>query len=298
MRLIFHAKTIENEDSLELLAKSKRGTPTIYIIDSTITIPNQKENEEVKVEKDQVKEENKKPEEPKVRMIKKRVSKRKQARIREEFMKKLELPKSLFLTSSLFYFSIFLFFIQSSLTNWSLMWIINFFIIIYYREVKENIKEYYIKIMREHNIQYDSELTIETKKREEIVKNRIHEMKNSSRWDSENYTHRYGFFESIILLIYYFFMSFFPGYIEKKLDIFQREHNLLQAEMRIRNKQREFEAKLKQKQEELAKQAKQAFIQNMEEEPKFGPEIIAQNSKPSEIFGQSHLDADPIIEDE
>ena len=147
MRLIFHAKTIENADSLELLAKSKRGTPTIYIIDSTITIPNQKENDEVKEEKDQIKEENKKPEEPEepkepnVRMIKKRVSKRKQARIREEFMKKLELPKSLFLTSSLFYFSIFLFFIQSSLTNWSLMWIIDFFIIIYYREVKENIKE-------------------------------------------------------------------------------------------------------------------------------------------------------------
>ena len=95
MRLIFHAKTIENADSLELLAKSKRGTPTIYIIDSTITIPNQKENDEVKEEKDQIKEENKKPEEPKepkVRMIKKRVSKRKQARIREEFMKKLELP--------------------------------------------------------------------------------------------------------------------------------------------------------------------------------------------------------------
>ena len=152
--------------------------------------------------------------------------------------------------------------------------------------------------MREHNIQYDSDMTIETKKREEIVKNRIHEMKNSSRWDSENYTHRYGFFESIILLIYYFFMSFFPGYIEKKLDIFQREHNLLQAEMRIRNKQREFEAKLKQKQEELAKRAKQAFIQNMEEEPKFGPDISTLNSKPSEIFGQSHLDADPIIEDE
>ena len=80
MRLIFMAKTIENEDSLEVLLKNKKNSLTIYIIDSSMTFPEQKDKEE---KKDEIKEN----EVPKVRKIKKRISKRKQEKIRAKFLK-------------------------------------------------------------------------------------------------------------------------------------------------------------------------------------------------------------------
>ena len=178
-----------------------------------------------------------------------------------------------------------------------MLWITNIIIIVYYHEVKRNINEYYTKILREHNIQYESDLQLETRHREEAVKNRVQEIKISNRWNNEEYTYRYTFIETIFYLIYYFFMSLFPGYIEKKLDIFQREHNLLQAEKRIRDKQREFEAKKKAAEEEFKKMT-EIPISQPQGEYTFGPEVNTMNEEPNKISSQNNLDIDPIIEDE
>ena len=76
--------------------------------------------------------------------------------------------------------------------------------------------------------------------------------------------YRYSYFEIAYNLVFYFFMSFFPGYIDRQLDIFQREHNMLQSKKRLRDKKREFEKRKKEEEErKLAEEAKKLEDENL-----------------------------------
>jgi len=116
------------------------------------------------------------------------------------------------------FFGIFLYICSSNMAFGFLFWVVLAMIPVYYFEVKKNVNEFYNAKNRELNIPYESDQQREAREREQTVQ------------DEEAHSRRYSCCEVLCYLVYYFVMSLFPGYIEKQLDIFQREHALLASQ--------------------------------------------------------------------
>mmetsp|Transcript_2424 Transcript_2424/g.3147 ORF Transcript_2424/g.3147 Transcript_2424/m.3147 type:complete len:132 (-) Transcript_2424:1860-2255(-) len=128
------------------------------------------------------------------------------------------------------FFGIFLYICSSNMAFGFLFWVVLAMIPVYYFEVKKNVNEFYNAKNRELNIPYESDQQREAREREQTVQRRVDQMRSSGRWDEEAHSRRYSCCEVLCYLVYYFVMSLFPGYIEKQLDIFQREHALLASQ--------------------------------------------------------------------
>ena len=165
----------------------------------------------------------------------------------------------------------------------------------YFLEVKKGINDFYDKKLRELNIPYETEQQIETKTREQIANNLVENTMKSHRWNEESFERKYSTVEVAKSLIYYFFASFFPGYIDKQLDIFQREQKLLQSKKRIRDRKREIEEERLKAEEEKQKAKKEI---EKEEEDKISEQLnAASKADAQDIIEESDQD-NPIIRDE
>lgn len=246
MKLVYSAKSIENDDSLDLLRRDWKDTPiSIYIIDATLQAPPTK-NELLGMLVNELHRKKRKS---------KRFSKRKFASKKLKIMNKLKVPKAVYMSQSMVFFFIFVYLIMRSTSFNFTFWLIAAAIPVYYYEIQKNVNNFYNKKLKEHNIPYESDQQKEVRKREETVTKRVDSLMKSDKWDEENFERKYSYFEIVYSLIYYFFMSFFPGYIERQLDIFQQEHNKIQTQKRIRDKKRDFERRKKEMEEtEKAKQ--------------------------------------------
>jgi hypothetical protein len=215
-----------------------------------------------------------------------RFNREKEERKLKKVIKSIGIPKSLFIPHSVIIFISLLFMLPQRTSERFTFLIVTLMIPAYYYKVKKSIDNYYNKKLREHNIPYENEAQKEQRNRQETVEQRIQRMMKGTKWDEEEYNRKYSWWEIIWNLIYYFFMSFFPGYIERQLDIFQREHNLLESKKRIRDKKREYQRRLEEQRakEQMEMQEKQdTFVR---QEPSQGDDPV------------NDLDKDPIIEDE
>ena len=275
MKIVIAAKPLHDGDILdELLKKNWKESPiTVYIIDNNLTIPskteiNHKLANAVKIlaehalEEKNEKEKKKKEEENK----RKEEEKKKKREEKKQIYKKLMTRKLLFLIKFMAFFSISMFTLWSYTNFQVVYWIVFFTIPFYYFEVRNNIPD-------------ENENQNEMRIREEIAMKRIEENSKSPSWDEENMERKYSWCETITGLTYFFFTSFFPGYIDRQLDIFQKEYNSLQSKKRIREKRREFERK---KKEALRKKEKAMEKARKEAEEKKTKLLDSLNSFPQQ----------------
>eukprot|EP00343_Euplotes_focardii_P003160 CAMPEP_0205811510 /NCGR_PEP_ID=MMETSP0205-20121125/15714_1 /ASSEMBLY_ACC=CAM_ASM_000278 /TAXON_ID=36767 /ORGANISM="Euplotes focardii, Strain TN1" /LENGTH=270 /DNA_ID=CAMNT_0053090761 /DNA_START=143 /DNA_END=952 /DNA_ORIENTATION=+ len=249
MKIVISAKELRDHDLLDAILKKdwKESSITVYILDESMKMPTPEEKNS-KIEKamnaladhdrDKIKEKKEKKKEEE----------------KKKTYKKLKIPKSLFVTQHMIFFIIFIFMIWSNTSFNVVFWIVMGSLPYYYFEVKKNINEFYDKKLRELNIPYETESQKEIRIREEIVKKRIEDNSKSERWDEETLEKKYSLIEIVSGLVYYFFASFFPGYIDRQLDIFQREHDLLESKKKLRDRRREFERKKREQEEKIRKE--------------------------------------------
>jgi hypothetical protein len=248
MRLVYNANVIKDQDSMDALRSNwKEKLNIIYVIDDNLKYPT---TEEVaKTFEDAMKSVS-----DKKKLRQKKKDKKKYEEKKKKIYKKLRIPKSVYFSQSTFFLLLFIYLMWTHSNYNFIFWIVVWAIPFYYSEVKKNINEFYNKKLRELNIPYESDSQKEIREREEYVKKRIENHVTSGKWDEEKLERKYSIIETISSLIYYFIMSFFPAYIEKQLDIFQREFNLLESKRRMREKRREYERKMEEEEEKKIKE--------------------------------------------
>jgi len=259
MKIVVSGKELKDHDLLEENFRKdwKENPITVYIVDKNLSMP-QKENPSDKV----IMAMKALAEHEKAKAEKKRQKKREEEK--KKIYKSLRIPKSLFFSHSTVTFVIFLFMIWNNTSFNFLFWFTFGSLIHTYYEMTKNINNFYDKKMRELNIPYETESQKEIRIRDEMVKKRIKESTESQNWDKENYERKYSLWETISGVIYYFFASFFPSYIDRQLDIFQKEYNLIQSRKRIMKRRKEFERKKAEEKEKKMKEANERV--NQEEE--------------------------------
>lgn len=180
-----------------------------------------------------------------------RRAKRKERQLKEKVIKELSIPKSVFFTPSIFFIGVFMYMFWHNVNGRIFFWTIFLSIPYYYYDVKGKITEHYYKVLRKNNIPYETEQQKENRLREAQANLNFENSASSKYWDEENFCRRYTCLEVIRALIYYFFASFFPAYIEKELDIFQKQFNLMDSKKRLRDKKREYEARKQKEKEDM-----------------------------------------------
>ena len=290
MKILYSGRCIEDEDSMDCLRKNWKLVPiTMYIND-----PNMKVKPDQMLKTDKSSRENLKDRKRRKRV---RKAKLREEKLKNKILNNLSLPKSIFVTHLIFLFTIMY------LTN-GILPFSYFFWILYYYEVRHKIINFYNKKLSENNIPYETDQQIETNEREKAAQDLMQASIDSEKWNEENYCREYTYYEITSALVYYFFASFFPAYIERQLDIFQKQHNLLQSQKRIRDRKRELEAKKQQEKEQA-----EEIVRILEEHDKKNEQFNLQNNineqelridanQDSIQKNESNKDDSPLIMDE
>jgi hypothetical protein len=276
MRLVYNANVIKDQDSMDVLRDNWKEKPNIiYVIDDNIRYPTTEEVNETF-------EHAMKSVQDKKKLRQKKKDKKKKEEEKVKIYKKLRLPKSVYFSQSTFFLLLFIYLMWTHSNYSFIFWIVVCAVPFYYSEVKRNINDFYNKKLRELNIPYESESQKEIREREEVVKKRIENNVNSGKWDEEKLERKYSVIEIAASLVYYFVMSFFPAYIEKQLDIFQREFNMLDSKKRMREKRRDYEKRIQEEEEKKMKErddgeaTDQNVITSMPHQPSRGDDPLIE----------------------